>query len=375
MRSGSQAGQRSACARCLRRAWLLAQLSGPLDCNCRSDGRLIDLLALDDEELMSALAGRRLSELRAGHARFQAGELAQVDSVAEICRHDPGYPRGLLAPIAPPMLFAAAGVKRLTRLTARPVVAIVGTGKATDYGIETAGTLARGLAASGVTVAGELADGIGRAALAGALEAGGELVAVLDGGLDVAVAARSRSLLVQVKRSGAAVSELPCGTHRRRWTAAAAMRVVAALAMVTVVVEADDSARELAGARIAQALGRTVAAVPGRVTSRASCGTHALLREGSHLVAGAEDVLDLLYDARPPTRASSDRQPPLEARLRAVLESVGAGLDTPQKLIGSGDDPGELLQALSELELLGLLARGDGGRYVARDALGAHGVR
>jgi hypothetical protein len=57
--------------------------------------------------------------------------------------------------------------------------------------------------------------------------------------------------------------------------------------------------------------------------------------------------------------------------LRCVLESVGAGLDTPQRLIGGANDPGELLQALSELELMGLLARGDGGRYVPRDALGA----
>jgi DNA processing protein len=198
---------------------------------------------------------------------------------------------------------------------------------------------------------------------------------VLGGGLDVAAPARRRSLLAQIKRDGTVVSELPCGTQPRRWTAAAATRVVAALAAVTVVVEADDSARELAGARIAQALGRTVAAVPGRLTSRASCGSHVLMREGAQLVRGAGDVLDLLYDAGQPPQAPHDSQPQLEPRLRAVLERVGAGMDTPQKLIGSGDDPGELLQALSELELMGLLARGDGGRYVPRNAFGAPLVR
>jgi DNA processing protein len=367
--------RRAACVSCLRRSWLLAQLSGPLDCNCRSDGRLIDLLALDDEDLMKALAGRRLSELRACYAGFRAGALARAPGIAEVCRHDPSYPRALRVPVAPPMLFVSGGLERLARLSARPVVAIVGTARATDYGIEVAATLARGLAASGVTVAGESADGIGRAVLAGALESGGAAVSVLGGGLDVAAPARSRSLLAQIERDGVVVSELPCGTAPRRWAAAAATRIVAAMAAVTVLVEAEDSARELAGARLAQALGRTVAAVPGRVSSRASCGSHALLREGAQLVSGAADVLDLLHDAEQPARATRDPQPWLEVRLRSVLESVGAGLDTPQKLIGSANDSGELLQALSELELMGLLARGDGGRYVPSSAFAATVVR
>jgi len=371
----AQAAQRLACANCLRRSWLLAQLSGPLDCNCRSDGRLIDLLALDDEDLMKALGGRRLTELRMRHACFRPSEPQRAGEIVEICRHDPRYPRALLAPLAPPMLFASGAVARLVDLTAQPPVAIVGTARATDYGMAIAAALARGLAASGVTVVGELADGVARAAQAGALEASGAVVAVLGGGLDV-VPARGRSLLTQIKHDGIAVSELPCGTAGRRWGAAAAARIVATMAAVTVVVEAEDSTRELAGARLAQSLGRTVAAVPGRVTSRAPWGSNALLGEGAQLVTDAADVLDLLCDAGRPTRAPRDRRPRLEARLQVVLERVAAGLDTPQKLIGgASDEAGELLQALSELELMGLLSRGDGGRYVPCSPLGARSVR
>ncbi|MEA2152410.1 MAG: processing protein [Solirubrobacteraceae bacterium] len=371
---GALATDLGACGRCLRRSWLLTQLSGPLNCNCRADGRLIDLLALDDDDLLKALAGRRRSELRTGHGRFQSGQLARADGIAEICRHDPRYPGALLVSAAPRMLFATGGLDRLARLTALPVVAIVGTAKATDYGLEIAGDLARGLAASGVTVAGELADGIALAGLAGALEGGGAPVAVLGRGLDVAAPARSRPLLARIKRDGAAVSELPSGTPALRWAGAAATRIVASLAAATVVVEADDSARELAGAGIAHALGRTVAAVPGRVTSRASLGSHALLREGARLVRGPGDVLDLLCDAAR-LQPSPDRLAHLDRRLRTMLESVGAGIDTPQKLIGDGSDPGEVLQALSELELMGLLARGDGGRYVSRTAIAGRIVR
>jgi DNA processing protein len=370
------AGQRLACTSCLCRSWLLAQLSGPLDCNCRDDGRLLDLLALDDGDMMKALGGRRLTELRSRHARFRPSEPAQARDLVEICKHDPRYPRALLTAPAPPMLFASGGVERLVGLTAQPLVAIVGTARATDYGIAIAAALARGLAASGVTVVVELADGIARAAQAGALETRGTVVAVLGGGLDVAAPARLRPLLNQIKREGMAVSELPCGTAGRRWGAAAAVRIVAAMAAVMVVVEAEDGTRELAGARIAQSLGRAVAAVPGRVTSRASWGSHALLGEGAQLVTGAGDVLDLLFDAGRPTRSPRNRQPRLEARLQGVLERVAAGLDTPQKLIGGANEQaGELLQALSELELIGLLSRGDGGRYVPCSPLGAPGVR
>jgi DNA processing protein len=120
---------------------------------------------------------------------------------------------------------------------------------------------------------------------------------------------------------------------------------------------------------MARELGRTVAAIPGRVTSPASRGTHALLIGGAHLVRGPQDVLDLLYATGAPRLArASAGQGQLEPALRLMLEQVGAGMDTPDKLTGWGD-AGEVLLRLSELELMGLLTRGDGGRYLPRDAL------
>jgi DNA processing protein len=258
---------------------------------------------------------------------------------------------------------------------AAPVVAIVGTSRATDYGIELARALARGLAVSGVTIAGQAGDGIGRAAQEGALQAGEAALIVLPGGVDVAAPARHRSLLERIGRDGVAVSELPSGTQPRRWATAAAQRIMVALADVAVIVEAQDSARELRAARLAERLGRPVAAVPGRVSSPASAGSNALLRDGATLVRGPGDVLDLLNceGGRPEAhRTARDR---LEPDLREVLARVGDGLDTAEKLTGGAADAGQLLQALSELELLGLLARGDGGRYVPRLAFDAPSVR
>src|SRR5262249_16859461 len=160
----------------------------------------------------------------------------------------------------------------------------------------------------------------------------------------------------------------------RRWGQLASERILAGLAQLTVVVEAADSARELAVARLALGRGRPVAAVPGRVTSPASRGTHALLIGGAHLVRDASDVLDLVYRTGATNEAGGSASPcpsqiKLDARLTAILERVGAGRDTPERLTRASEKPEQVLLALSELELLGLLARGDGGRYVPRDPI------
>jgi DNA processing protein len=373
-----------ACAECLRRSWLLAMLSARLSYHARDRGRLLALLALGDEELIHAIGGRRRRELRERHARFTQGNLRWSDGVEAICRHRHGYPRELCSAgdRAPRMLYVAGAAQRLQELGAQPTVAIVGSRRASDYGMEMARSLARGLAASGVTVAGGLSDGIAVAAQEGALEADGKTLTVLDGGLDVACPARRRTLFLRLRAAGCVVAELPCGCGARNWCQTARERTVVGLAQLTIVVEADANPGELLGARVARSLGRTVAAVPGRVTSPVSRGTHALLMDGAALVRGPTDVLELLYrgDAASATAGAARARTlgarrgvpplrPLEPRLLQTLEQVGAGRDTAAKLTAGCTDAGETLLALGELELMGLLARGDGGRYVPRESL------
>jgi len=387
-----------ACEECLRRSWLLAMLSARLTYQARDRGRLLELLALGDEDLVQAIGGRRRRELHERYARFTSQDIRWAPGVDAICRHHRGYPRALAgdwAPRsehtpagdgAPRMLYVAGARQRLQTLRGQPTVAIVGSQRATDYGMEMARSLARGLSASGVTVTAGVSDGIAVAAQEGVLEANGKTLMVMEGGLDVACPARRRALYRRALKRGCAMTELPCGYSSRFWCQTARERIVVGLAQMTIVVEADEHPGELLGARIAQTLGRTVAAVPGRVTSPVSRGTHALLMEGVPLVRGPDDALDLLYgehaaqgiDGSPrrmtgtPTRpiaAGAPWEAQLEPRLRATLEQVGAGRDTPAKLTTEGADAGAVLLALSELELMGLLTRGDGGRYVPRDSL------
>jgi DNA processing protein len=177
-------------------------------------------------------------------------------------------------------------------------------------------------------------------------------------------------LYERIRQRGCAVAELPWECSGRRWGRAASERIVAQLAQLIIVVEATDGPGELALARLAQSLGRTVAAVPGRVTSPLSRGSNGLLMEGASLVRGPGDALELLYrasGARLTLAAACSSRRRLPARLQRVLAQVGAGLDTPAKLCARVPDAEAVLLALSELELMGLLGRGDGGRYVPRD--------
>ncbi len=357
-----------ACSACLRRSWLLSVLGTRLDYRARDEPRLLALLELSDEELIDAIAGGRTQEIRPRWERFES-----VERAPSICRHGYGWPRALAACSGEPRaLFFTGGAERLRALCARPTVAIVGSPGASDYGLEIARSLGRGLAASGVTVVSGFAAGVGAAAHAGALETSGESIAVMSGGVDVCRPASRRELYQRVKVRGCVVAELPDGSRARRWCRVARARTVAGLGQLTIVVEAGEGPGELTEAYVAQALGRTVAAVPGRVTSPLSRGTCALLMQGKPPVRGAADVLELLFgrDAGRASSAPRSELSGLEPKLRTLLEQVGSGRDTLGKLTAQAlGDPSETMLGLAELELKGLLARGDGGRYVPRQSL------
>jgi DNA processing protein len=357
---------RDTCLACLRRAWLLETLSARLAYRACEPERLLQALALPDEQLIKALGGRRKEELLARHAQFQRDQLPPTEGVQRICRHDPRYPNVLRRADAPRMLHVAGGIERMHALLAQPAVAIVGTRRASDYGMEVAYGLARGLAASGITVVSGLAEGIAAAAHQGVLQAGARTVTVMAGGVDVANPASWRGLHRRIAAEGCALAELPCGAVARGWCHIARARIVATLARIVIVVEAHERPTELLHARLAATAGATIAAVPGRVSAPAARGPHQLLREGALLVRDPQDVLDVLYGVG--VHRATVSRPAQGGRLQAVLDQVGSGNDTVAKLTAGdaleGAPAREVLVALAELELGGAVTRGDGGRYV-----------
>jgi DNA processing protein len=244
-------------------------------------------------------------------------------------------------------------------------VAIVGARRATPYGLEVARSLGRGLAAAGLPVVSGMALGIDSAAHAGALETpAAPPVAVLAGGAETAYPARMRGLHTRLIGAGAVVSEMPPGFTGHRWCFPARNRLIAALSTITIVVEAAQRSGSLITADLATDLGRVIAAVPGPVTSRFSAGANELLHAGAAVIRGPRDVLDLVFGADSPRLPDPVELPPLDPAQRRLLDAVERGQGTIAELARTMEEAQTASRALSQLELLGLIRRGFGGRYV-----------
>ena len=176
-----------ACDACLARSWLVGRLAAHLD---KARSRIDEVLVLRDDDLITAIGGREKARLR---REFDAVDLDGVRlrvravGLDAVCGCDPDYPPALRALAAPPAVLYVAG--GLADLVGEESVAIVGSRKASPYGLDVARGLGRGLAVSGITVVSGMALGIDSAAHAGALEAGGPTVAVLPASADRAVPA------------------------------------------------------------------------------------------------------------------------------------------------------------------------------------------
>jgi DNA processing protein len=329
--------------------------------------RLSSVLALDDDELIESICGRKRGEVDARLECFDAGA-ARAQSTAlglqTVCPHGEGFPPRLReGPDGVAALWFRGDERWLDLVAAERPVALVGARRPSAYGLEVARSLGRDLAGAGVPVVSGMALGIDSSAHEGALDAGGFTVAVLAGGADV-VYPRSRGRLYRrIAEAGLVVSELPPGTRPERWSFPARNRIMAGLAAMTVVVEGAASSGSLITASFAADLGRDLGAVPGHVTSTLATGPNDLIQAGACVVRSAADVLDALYG--PGVRSLRDAvSSRLSPQLAGLLEAIERGESSPDALAGDASDAAAVLAGLSELELLGLVRRSAGGHYI-----------
>jgi DNA processing protein len=270
---------------------------------------------------------------------------------------DRDYPAALRELADPPPAVFLRG--RLLECD-RNAVAVVGARRATPYGLRTARTLSADLARAGVTVVGGLARGIDTAGHAGALDADGRTVAVLGSGLLVPYPEDNVPLMERAARSGAVLSEFPLHAPPARANFPRRNRLVAALSLAVLVVEAGPRSGAHSTVRHALDCGRTVMAVPGPVDSDLSRGTLALLQEGAAPVGSVADVFAALGWC---TIAKSD----LPDAERRVLEALGEEGATVSEVARAVDLREEVAAGyLVTLEVRGLATREAGSRYVAR---------
>ena len=279
---------------------------------------------------------------------------------------DAGYPARLRRlPDAPPVLYVRGAVPD----AAVPAVAIVGTRRASPYGLGIAGALAQAVARAGGVVASGLARGIDAAAHMEALRAGGVTIGVLGCGADVVYPPELRSLMEAVRRQGAVMAELPMGTRPRPQQFPPRNRIVSGLSDAVVVVEGDVDSGAMITPRFVAAQGRSVFAVPGSVHARSSRGPHRLLFEGARILTRPEDVLEALGLSRTVPREPAPaadgprvRIGPTERCVLAVLGDDPLHIDVIVSRSGCGT--AAVAGALLDLEVRGVVRQLPGKRFV-----------
>jgi DNA processing protein len=309
------------------------------------DPRLASLVAdLGAEEVHDRLAHERDVT---GLATEVASRLRGLDPVADleraarqgirfVCPADDEWPArladlddapGLNQRGGAPLGLWLKGSGRLDEL-ARRCVSVVGSRSATTYGAAVAGEIAAHVAAAGVTVFSGAAYGIDQAGHRGALSANRPTVAVLACGAERAYPAAHRDLLAYIAESGGlVVSEVPPGCAPTKLRFLSRNRIIAAISLGTVVVEAAVRSGALNTANWATLLNRVVMGVPGPVTSAPSEGVHELIRtRGAALVTRGSDVLELVSPAgdaaQPPRRAAEGPRDRLSEVDQRVLDAV-----------------------------------------------------
>jgi DNA processing protein len=356
-------------------------------------GLLPDIPGPDGTAMPQRSAGRVALERALERWRTRLAEVPTVDDLAQffergirlVCPGEPEWPSTLQGlGYAQPYALWLRGNADL-RFSCLRSVAVVGSRAATAYGSYVASELASSIAARGWTIVSGAAYGVDAAAHRGALGAGAATVAVLACGVDTAYPAGHKDLLDAVAEAGVVVSEWPPGRNPTRLRFLIRNRVIAALSVGTLVVEAGERSGALNTARHARDLGRMLMAVPGPVTSQQSAGCHRIIRDWQGtLVTNAADVLEMVgrlgSEELSETAAESagsiaGRRPePVLPRDALDLESatvldalpVRGGIGTAAVARQAGVDLGTVVRCLGALAAGGFAERCEGGWRVRR---------
>jgi DNA processing protein len=283
-------------------------------------------------------------------------ELCQQDQIDILSLKDEQYPASLRSiPDPPPILYVKGALLKSDSLS----IAIIGTRRCTPYGERQTKRLTAALVQKGFTIVSGLALGIDGIAHRAALSTGGRTIAVLGSGLHRIYPPAHGPLAQKIVESGGCVlSEYPPFHTAAKWTFPHRNRIVSGLSLGVLVTEAPLRSGALISARLAGEQGRDIFVVPGSVESSESSGCHQLIRDGAHITASVEDILDVLGPMQQPVFLPGMTEPiqhPNEVSLNdvehQVLLCVGK-TETPLETVvaTSGLEPQQVLAALAVLE-------------------------
>jgi DNA processing protein len=243
---------------------------------------------------VNGIGFKRAEQIVATRGKFDVKtelELAARLGVWIINLDDKRYPpalRQIYDP--PPVIYIKGSLSREDNLA----ISIVGSRRCSLYGQEQSSRLAHFLSSAGFTICSGMARGIDTAAHQGALSAGGRTIAVQGCGLANIYPPENKKLFELIAESGACISELPLQYEPLSENFPPRNRIIAGLSLGTIVIEAGQRSGALISARMAIENNREVMAVPGKIDSPLSKGTHRLIKQGAKLIESVEDVMEAL---------------------------------------------------------------------------------
>jgi len=278
-------------------------------------------------------------------------------------RDEPGFPSLLLQIANVPCILYYCGKPELL---ARDSLAVVGSRKATPYGLRQAKSISNELARQGLVITSGMARGIDAAAHRGALEGGGDTIAVLGCGVDILYPRENARLLQQVKETGLVVSEYPPGTEPFHYNFPIRNRIISGLSLAVFVVEAQAKSGTLITCDFALEQGKDIFALPGPVTSPNSMGTMRLIQNGAKLVIHPGDILEELgYEFKERLFSVKDEiTKTVSSMEKKVLDLIGWEPVHIDVLLAQGGSMATLYQQLLLLEMKGLIKQLPGKYYV-----------
>lgn len=276
---------------------------------------------------------------------------------------DPEYPARLRNIPDPPLVLYYKG--QMPNFDSRPVIAMVGTRKATPYGITATRRLASQISACGGLIISGGADGIDTAAMQGAMDQNDAVVCILGCGVDVAYPISNRRLFADVQKNGCIISEYPPESRPERWHFPRRNRIISGLANGVVVAEAPEKSGALITARHALEQGRDVFAVPGNIDMPSCAGSNALLEEGAAIALSGWSVMKE-YEARYPdvvanrTGKTLPQEKPALAKVAQQTAPIPnydkISIDNPEKNAYSGKEISGADLTEEEKKLLSVLS-------------------
>jgi DNA processing protein len=274
--------------------------------------------------------------------------------------NSPDYPRLLLQiPDPPPFLYLKGEL-----LSSETAIAIVGSRRASGYGISTTEKMARGLARHGITVVSGMARGVDAAAHRAALAEGGRSIGVLGCGVDLVYPAENRKLFEEMSSKGALVSEFSMGTKPLAENFPRRNRIISGLCRGVLVVEAAEGSGSLITAQCALEQGRDVFAIPGNIHSSTSRGANRLIKDGAKLVESIEDIIEEMphkLREKDPAPISGLTFSPREAALLSRLSASPVHID--EIVVKCALTVSEVSAILLRLELNGVITQHAGKQF------------